>query len=114
MIYFIDPVFQRELRIGDYSTKYEWRIFNNSYCNYKTYDHCFTNQTNKLNAEIELYKNMLDNYDGEEKIENKLIEAVRNTYRFERTYSELTQTNEIKIDSLTKYKDKIFRKIYLK
>ncbi len=112
--YFIDPVFEREVRFDNYSVKYEWRIFNNSYCNSKTAGHCFTNQTNKLNAEIELYRQLLDNYNGEEKIKQKLKDVVNKTYRFDMTYSEITKTRNVEIDSLKKYKDEIFRKIMLK
>lgn len=114
LIYFIDPAFERSVTFDSYSAKYEWRLFNNSYCNSKTAGHCFTNEINRTNAEIELYLMLLEHMDSNEQIEKKLKEVVKETYRFERTYSELTQTNEIRIDSLRKYKDEIFRKIMLK
>ena len=114
MVYFIDPAFEREVTFDKYSAKYEWRIFNNSYCNFRTAGHCFTNQINKLNAEIEIYREILDNYNGEEKIERKLKDVVNKTYRFDMIYSELTKTRNVEIDSLKKYKDIVFRKIILK
>ena len=112
--YFIDPVFESEVSFFNYSVKYEWRIFNNSYCNSKTAGHCYTNQTNKLNAEIELYRQLLDNYNGEIKIEQKLKDVVNKTYRFDRIYSELTKTRNVEIDSLQKYKDQVFKTLILK
>ncbi|PKG42775.1 hypothetical protein [Psychroflexus sp. MES1-P1E] len=114
LIYFIDPAFQRSVTFDSYSAKYEWRLFNNSYCNSKTAGHCFTNETNRTNAEIELYLTLLEHVESSEQIEKKLKKVVKETYRFERTYSELTQTDEIRIDSLRKYRDEIFRKIMLK
>ena len=112
--YFIDPTIEREVSFDKYSVKYEWRIFNNSFCNSKTEGHCFSNQTNKLNAEIELYRQLLDNCNDEEKIKQKLKVVVNNTYQFDMTYSELTKTRNVEIDSLKKYKDEIFRTIMLK
>lgn len=114
LIYFFDPAIERTVTFDGYSAKYEWRLFNNSYCNSKTGGHCFTNETNRTNAEIELYLTLLEHVDSNEQIEKKLKDVVKGTYRFERTYSELTQTGEIRIDSLRKYKDEIFRKIMLK
>ncbi len=114
LLFRFDPVFKRYVNFNKFSVEYEWRIFNNLYCNSKTFGHCYTNETNKTNAEIELYKQLLDNFNGDEIIEQKLKEIVRNTYRFDRTYLELTNSNEIKIDSLKKYKDEIFRQIILK
>lgn len=114
VLYFIDPIFKREVTFDDYSAEYEWRLFNNSYCNTKTAGHCYTNETNRPNAEIKLCLTLLKHVDSNEQIEKKLKEVVTETYRFERTYSELTQTDEIRIDSLRKYKYEIFRKIMLK
>jgi len=114
IIYRFDPVIEREVSYENYSVKYDWRIFNNSYCNSKTASHCYTNETNKTNAEIELYRQMLENYNGQENIKLKLIEVVNSTYRFNMIYSELTKTRRVEIDSLKKYKDIVFRKIILK
>ena len=114
IIYRFDPVIEREVSYENYSVKYDWRIFNNSYCNSKTAGHCYTNETNKTNAEIELYRQMLENYNGQENIKLKLIEVVNSTYRFNMIYSELTKTRRVEIDSLKKYKDIVFRKIILK
>lgn len=114
IIYRIDPVFKREVSFDKYSVKYEWRIFNNSYCNSKSAGHCFTNKVNRINAENELYIQLLDNYNGEEKIEQKLKEVVNKSYRYDMTYSDLTKTRNVEIDSLKKYKDIVFRKIMLK
>lgn len=108
-LYLIDPAFKRKVTFDTYSVQYEWRIFNNSFCNSKTTDQCFTNKTNKVNAEIELYLKLTNHVEGNKQIENKLMELVQSTYRFDRRYIELTQTNTIQIDSIKKYKDKIFR-----
>ena len=113
-IYFIDPTFERKVTFDNYSVKYEWRFFNNSYCNSKTGGHCYTNETNKINAEIELYLQLLENYNGEEKIEQKLKEVVNKTYRFDMAYSELTETRIVEMDLLKKYKGIVFKKIVLK
>lgn len=114
LLFRYDPIFKNNVNFDRYYVEYEWRIFNNLYCNFKTYGHCYTNETNKINAEIELYKQLLDNFEKEEIIEKKLKEIVRTTYRFDRTYRELTNSKEIEIDSLKKYKDEIFRQIMLK
>lgn len=113
-LYLFDPGFERNVSFDKYTVQYEWRIFNNSYCNSKTGGHCYMNETNKMNAEIELYRQLLGHYNGEEKIEQKLKEVVNKTYRFDMTYSELTKTRTVEIDSLKKYKDVVFRKIILK
>ena len=114
LIYRFDPVLTRKVNFEEYSVEYEWRIFNNLYCNFKTNGHSYSNETNKINAEIKLYRQLLEDFNGEERIEQKLKEIVKNTYRFHRTYSELTNSNEIQIDSLKKYKDEVFRQIILK
>ena len=113
-LYRFDPVFKRKVSFENYSVEYEWRLFNNSYCNSKTAGHCYTNDTNKINAEIKMCRKMLDDYKGQENIKKKLIEIVNNTYRFKFTYQELTKTRRIKIDSVIKYKDEIFKIIMLK
>lgn len=113
-LYLIDPAFKREVVFTDYSVQYEWRIFNNSFCNSRSGGHCFTNEINKENAEIELFLILLNNAVGNKQIENKLKEVVRSTYRFDRMYNDLTRTNTIQIDSLKKYKDYIFRNTILK
>ncbi|PCJ63616.1 MAG: hypothetical protein COA58_15885 [Bacteroidetes bacterium] len=113
-LYLIDPAFEHKLSFENYAIKYDWRIFDNSYCNFKTGGHCFTNKTNKTNAEIELYRQLVVNYNGEEKIEQMLKEVVNKTYRFDMAYSELTKTRNVEIDSLKKYKELVFRKIMLK
>lgn len=112
--YYFDPAFESEVKFDEFSTKYEWRIFNNSYCNSKTYGHCFTNEINKLNAEIELYRQLLENYNGEKLIESKLKKAINESVRFKTIYTEITNSKNIEIDSLKKIKDVIFAKIRLK
>lgn len=114
ILYRIDPVIKREVSFDKYSVKYKWRIFNNAHCNSKSAGHCLTNKVNRINAESELYKLMLENYNGDEKIEKKLKEVVNKSYRYDMTYSDLTKTRNVEIDSLKKYKDIVFRKIMLK
>ena len=114
ILYRFDPVFKRKVSFENYSVEYEWRLFNNSYCNSKTAGHCYTNETNNINAEIKMCRKMLDDFNGQENIKKKLIEIVNNTYRFNVSYYELTKTKNIKIDSLIKYKDEIFKIIILK
>lgn len=114
LLYRFDPAIKREVNFDKFSFEYEWRIFNNLYCNSKTQGHCYTNETNKINAEIKLYRHLLDSFNGEPKIADKLREIVKTTYRFDRAYIELTNSNQIEIDSLKKYKDEIFRQIILK
>lgn len=113
-MYWFDPPFKREVKFENFAVQYEWRVFNNLYCNSKTKGHCYTNEINKLNAEVELYRRLLDNYNGAEKIEAKLKDIVGSTYRFDRTYRDLTRSDKIEMDSLVKYKDKIFKQIELK
>ena len=113
-LFIIDPVFSRNVKFADYSVDYEWRIFNNSYCNIKTSDHCFTNATNKANAEIRLYRKLIENYKGQKIIKEKLESVVKTTYIFGMTYSDLTRSSVVKFDSIVKYKDQIFMDIALK
>lgn len=109
--YFFDPAFKREVIFEEYSVQYDWRIFNHSFCKSKNLELCSSNKTNKTNAEIELYLKLLSLADKNKQIENKLKEVVRSTYRFHRTYIELTRSDDIQIDSLRKYKNQIFKKV---
>ena len=59
-------------------------------------------------------KQMLDNYKGQKNIEQELTEIVNRNERLNNIYRELTKTNKIEIDSLIKYKDKVFEYIMLK
>lgn len=114
VLFFTDPAFEREVTFDVYSVKYKWRMFDHSYCNFKSAGHCFSNETNKLNAEIELYRQLVDHCNGSGKIERKLKEVVNTTYRFDMTYSALTNSRRFEMDSLIKYKEQIFRPIILK
>lgn len=113
-LYLFDPPLKRTIEFEGYKVEYEWRLFNNLYCNSKTAGHCHTNETNKINAEVKFYQQLLAGYNGQGKIKKKLIDAVGTTVRFRMRYIEITKSTPIKIDSLLKYKDEIFRPILLK
>ncbi|KAA9331227.1 hypothetical protein [Adhaeribacter soli] len=113
-LFITDPVFNQIVKYYNQEVQYEWRIFNNLFCYLKTAGHCYTNEVNRTNAEIELYRRLLDNYNGQENIEKKLSQVVKSSYRFERTYTDLTNSQTVKMDSLLKYKDQIFAPIVLK
>lgn len=114
ILFRFDPAFKRDLTFAGHTVEYDWRIFNSIYCNYISNDHCRDNNTNKLNAEIELCRYLLDNFNGDQRVEQKLKEIVSCTYRLDMAYGELPGSNEIKIDTLRKYKEQIFRPIRLK
>ncbi len=114
ILFFTDPVIEREVSFDLYSVKYEWRIFNNAYCNIKTAEHCFTNATNKTNAEGKLCLLLLQFMGDSKTAEVKLEQIVLGRIRFKNTYAELTKTNEIILDSLQKHKQEIFKTIRLK
>ena len=61
-----------------------------------------------------MYINLLDHYKGEKETKQKLVDAITETHRLREAYIESTQTNDIRIDSIKKYKHKIFREVRLK
>jgi hypothetical protein len=113
-LYFWDPVFHKTVKFADQTASYEWRLFNNSFCNRQTAGHCFDNETNKLNAEIQLYQTALENYKGQPEIRAEIKNAVKASDRFSHIYFEQTTSKEIIFDSIFKYKDAIFKTIELK
>ncbi|MDX1373188.1 MAG: hypothetical protein R3321_11990 [Nitrososphaeraceae archaeon] len=113
-LFIVDPAIVRELSFDQYTSEYEWHLFNNSFCNLQSSGHCHTNKTNKINAEVELWLQLLSNYRGEEKRKKKLKEVVNNSDYFHEKYYELTQSKTIEIDSLIKYKKEIFSRVVLK
>lgn len=113
-LFFFDPPIQRQISFGHFKATYEWRIFNNFQCNLRTSGHCYENDTNKINAEIELCRQLLDNYNGQEKMAAGLKSRVMSTPLLMHRYNELTKTNHLEFDSLQKYQDEIFNTIMLK
>ncbi|WP_027420717.1 hypothetical protein [Crocinitomix catalasitica] len=113
-LYFYDPSFLRTLKFDKFEVDYNWRIFNNSYCNKKTHGHCATNDFNKINAEISLVKKLVENYDGQSNYKIKIEETVRNNGWLSIRYSKLTDDAEVNIDSLIKYKDEVFVNMWIK
>ncbi|MFB9865647.1 hypothetical protein [Rufibacter immobilis] len=113
-LFITDPAINRAVKYGDQEAQYDWRLFNNAFCNLKTAGHCFTNEVNRTNAEITLYRLLLDNYNGQEEVKKHLTQVVKSIYQFDRTYTELTNSQEVRMDSLLKYKDQVFAPIALK
>ena len=113
-LFIVDPEITKTISFGEYSADYEWRIFNNSFCNLKTDGHCYSNETNRINAELELYHKLIEDYKGQEEIKAKLEDVVKNTYRFNMTYREVVESSTVDINSIISNKDIIFRKIVIK
>ena len=113
-LYFYDPAFTRSVKFGKYEETYEWRVFNNSYCNFSTDGHCHTNETNQFNAEIRLARKLLNLAKSDHQISEKLIEIVKNKDWYFYTYSKLTRSEKVELDSLIKYREEVFRPLLLK
>ena len=112
-LFVFDPGFNRTEKFADYSTEYEWRIFNNSYCNWKTHGHCADNNLNKLNAERRLWQTLAENYNGEKTVKEKLENIVLNNSQFHRTYTGYLKITKINVDSIVKHKDELFEQLYI-
>ncbi|MGZ5243034.1 MAG: hypothetical protein ACXWW0_04100 [Bacteroidia bacterium] len=106
--YFIDPVFKRKLVFDKHTVEYDWQVFNNSYCNYKTGGHCYTNDYSRWNAEYILAKTLIENYEGQESYKSKIFELVNERESMKFRYKKITRNTEMDIDSLIKYKEEIF------
>ena len=113
MLFLLDPAFKRELEFQNHTVEYDWRIFNNDFCNYRTHDHCADNEFNKYNAEIELLNKLTESYNGQKTIENRLIEAVNQLPMSKRIYTDLTNSSELQVDSIIKYQNEIFQKMWI-
>ena len=113
LLFVFDPAFNRTEKFADFSTEYEWRIFNNAYCNWKTHGHCADNNLNKINAERKLWKTLAENYGGEKNIKEKLENVVLSHYQFHMTYTEHLKIVEINIDSIIKHKDDLFEQLFI-
>ena len=113
VLFLFDPAFERELEFENHTVEYDWRIFNNDFCNYRTHDHCANNEFNKYNAEIELLLKLCESYNGQKTIENRLTEAVNQLPMSKRIYSELTNSSELKVDSIIKHRNEIFQKMWI-
>lgn len=107
-LFIFDPVFTRKLEFADYSVDYKWRIFDNMYCKITARDHCWGNSTYKADAEIRLYRKLIDNYNRQKIIKEELERIVKTSYRFGMAYSDLTKGSVVDIDTIIKYKDQIF------
>ena len=79
-----------------------------------TGDHCHTNSTNKFNAENWLYKKLLKSHGGDKQTIKKLIEVVTNENWYLNTYSNLTGSKKVELDSLIKYEEEVFKPVILK
>ena len=112
-LFLFDPAFERTMKFENHKVEYDWHLFNNAYCSYRTYDHCADNEFNKYNAEIELLNKLCESYNGKKTIENRLIEAVNQLPMSKRIYSELTKSSELKVDSIIKYRNEIFQKMWI-
>jgi hypothetical protein len=109
--YFVDPIFKRKLVFDKHIVEYDWQVFNNSYCNYKTGGHCFTNNYNRWSAEISLATTLIDNYRGQESYKRKIFELVNGRNSLKYNYNRITNNSELNIDSLIKYQEEIFTPI---
>ena len=112
-LFLLDPAFERTMKFENHKVEYDWYVFNNAYCSYWTHDHCADNEFNKYNAEIELLNKLCESYNGKKTIENRLIEAVNQLPMSKRVYSELTKSSELKVDSIIKYRNEIFQKMWI-
>ncbi|AXT20270.1 hypothetical protein D7030_03910 [Flavobacteriaceae bacterium AU392] len=113
LLFLFDPPFKCKLEFENHTIEYDWRIFNNDFCNYRTHDHCADNEFNKYNAEIELLNKLAESYDGQKVIENRLMEVVNQLPMYKRIYSNLTKSSELKVDSIIKYREEIFQRIWI-
>ena len=113
LFFYFDPAFERELRFKQFAVPYEFRIFDNMRCNLASRGHCITNELSLAGAENQLYLNMINNYKGDTVLADKLMHTVATTYRYHMTYTYLTSSSEVHIDSIYKYKEFLFGTIYI-
>ena len=114
VLFIFDPAFTRTIKFDIHEVQYKWRLFDNEFCNLQTGGHCHTNYTNQFNAKVELYTKVIATYKDQEEIGIQLIKVIIQNPRLFQTFEELTNSKEIQIDSLVKYKDEIFKSILLK
>ena len=112
-LFFIDPAFSRTKNFADFSTMYDWRIFDNSFCSWKSKGHCADNKFNELNAERRLWLTLAENYKGEYSIKEKLENVVLSHYHFHMIYTEHLKIAEINIDSIVKHREELFEPLFI-
>jgi hypothetical protein len=113
-LYIIDFPIQRTISFDSIEATYDWRLFDNLYCNSKSGGHCFTNGLNRANASLEIYRKLLEDYNGQPKVKEYIENSVSSTYRLHRIYIELTGSSEVNIDTIVNVKSELLKPIMLK
>lgn len=110
----IEPSWIRTIPVGDKEIKYEYYLFDNRYCQYRSGGHCTSNGFNKHNAICAFAIHFLDNEPMNDLSGSVLKELIHLDPFIENRTHDKGDLSNINIDTICKYRYELFRPFFIK